>query len=66
MGQVSAVSVEPKKGYYEVNRDHLTVYVKRGYVLIPCYGAAHQPGGGHIDNCGVCLNGPWGWVAKKG
>jgi hypothetical protein len=59
-----AVSAEPQKGYYEVNRgEFLTVYVKRGYLLIPCKGEAHT--NGHVGNCGLCLDGPWGWVAVK-
>lgn len=61
---MAAVSIEPKRGYYEVKRDRLVAYVKRGYVLIPCKGEAHT--NGHVDNCQLCLDGPWGWVAVKG
>lgn len=59
------VSVVPKRGYYRVARGELVAYVERGYVLVPCGGAAHQPGDRQLDSCCLCADGPWAWRAVK-
>ena len=59
------VSIEPRPGYYRVTRGSLVAHVKRGYVLVNCDGDAHKPGNGHIENCRLCADGPWGWCIVR-
>jgi hypothetical protein len=55
----------PTRTWYEVHRDHQTLYVRRGFVLIECNGEAHQPGNLDVDGCSLCA--PfWGWRAVRG
>ena len=58
-----AVSIAPKPGFYEVRRDTLVAYVRRGYVLIKCHGLAHLKGD---QSCPLCDGQPWGWRAVRG
>jgi hypothetical protein len=60
------VSVVPKPGYYKATRGKLVVHVKHGYVLIACDGDAHKPGSGHLEDCELCADGPWGWRVVRG
>lgn len=60
---MTAVSIEPKPGYYEVRRERLVAYVRRGWVLIRCGGDAHLNGG---QACPLCDGQPWGWRAVRG
>ena len=57
------VSESAKRGYYEIELDGRSVFVKRGYELVACEGEAH--GNAFIDHCMLCVSGTWGWVAQR-
>lgn len=59
------VSALPKPGYYKVTRGKLVAHVRHGYVLVPCHGDAHKLGNRHLESCGLCLDGPWGWCVVR-
>lgn len=43
----------PERTWYEAVRNDQLVYVRRGYVLIPCNGGAHEPES-QQGNCMLC------------
>ena len=59
------IRYKPTRGFAEVEREEhgRGLYIREGYHLEPCPGDAHGPGGGYIDNCGVCMP-LWGQVVR--
>ena len=41
-----------------------SVFLRKGKRFEACTGEAHT--NGHIDHCGQCLNGLWGWCVVDG
>lgn len=51
----------PKRGWVRVVIGSSVLDVRKGYRAVKCDGDAHS--NAHIDNCMVCLNHTWGWIA---
>lgn len=57
------VSEQPRRGFYEVEVEGRSVYVKQGYELVACEGEAHS--NAFIDHCMLCVSGTWGWTVQR-
>lgn len=58
--RIEKTSGRPKRGFVKLEGRDL--YIRKGFVLVPCTGEAHGPNGAYIDNCGICAP-LWGEVA---
>jgi len=59
--KASKVRHAPAKTFHPQTVDGQEVWVKDGYILVPCPGDAHR--NPNIDHCPCCLNHTWGFRA---